>query len=270
MSSTGKLVLSDKSSLDTTDKVLLLGGVNFNSEKTKGGLWNYLPGTLNEVQNISNNLNNSKVNFTKLIAHDANEVNFKKEAGEAEILHIASHGFFFPDPEQVEKEMSRRVEKSNEDESMAFRGTTNYANWSFVINKNPLMRTGLVLAGANDVWHRESLEEGDDGILTAAEISNMNLFNTKLVVLSACEKGLGDIKGSEGVYGLQRAFKMAGVKQIIMSLWQVPDKETSEFMTTFYNILILEKDVRKAFSITQKKMRDKYDPFYWAAFVLVE
>ncbi|NCO55362.1 MAG: CHAT domain-containing protein, partial [Bacteroidetes bacterium] len=73
-----------------------------------------------------------------------------------------------------------------------------------------------------------------------------------------------------GVYGLQRAFKMAGVKYIIMSLWQVPDKETEEFMVTFYTKLLKIKDIRKSFNETQKEMRQKYDPYYWAAFVLIE
>jgi len=72
------------------------------------------------------------------------------------------------------------------------------------------------------------------------------------------------------VYGLQRAFKMAGVENIIMSLWQVPDKETEEFMTLFYTKLIKIKNIKKAFNQTQKQMREKYDPYFWAAFVLVE
>jgi len=132
------------------------------------------------------------------------------------------------------------------------------------------MRSGIVLANANDVWHRDPLAEGEDGILTAAEVALLDLRNTKLVVLSACETGLGDIKGSEGVYGLQRAFKMAGVKHIIMSLWKVPDKETAEFMTLFYKNLIKLKDIPVAFQNTQKVMRVKYDPYYWGAFVLIE
>ena len=98
----------------------------------------------------------------------------------------------------------------------------------------------------------------------------MNLQKTGLVVLSACETGLGDIKGSEGVYDLQRSFKMAGVKYIIMSLWQVPDKETAEFMTTFYKYLTKTNDIKSSFNQTQKDMRKKYDPYYWAAFVLIE
>jgi len=109
-------------------------------------------------------------------------------------------------------------------------------------------------------------------VLTAYEISNMNLSNTELVVLSACETGLGDIHGSEGVYGLQRSFKMAGVKYLIMSLWQVPDRATSVFMTRFYENLLKEKmTIRDAFNVTQLEMRDRFfDPYNWAGFVLIE
>src|SRR5690606_29954594 len=97
---------------------------------------------------------------------------------------------------------------------------------------------------------------------------NMFLGNTKLTVMSACETGLGDIQGSEGVYGLQRAFKIAGVEYLIMSLWQVPDKETAEFMKLFYSNLILEHNIQTAFNKAQSTMRKKYAPYYWAAFVL--
>ena len=90
------------------------------------------------------------------------------------------------------------------------------------------------------------------------------------MVLSACETGLGDIKCSEGVYGLQRALKLAGVDQLIMSLWQVPDKETVEFMTLFYKNLIENRSVRDSFNSAQLQMSEKYDPYFWGAFVLIE
>lgn len=139
--------------------------------------------------------------------------------------------------------------------------------------ENPLKRTGLILAGANYAWqYGNNPYKENDGILTAFEISNLDLSNTDMVVLSACETGLGDINGSEGVYGLQRAFKMAGVDLIMMSLWEVPDKETSEFMTIFYNNWLSNQDVRTAFRNTQLTMAEtyKYNPEKWAAFVLFE
>ncbi len=118
------------------------------------------------------------------------------------------------------------------------------------------MRSGMILAGGNNVWNGEQIAEGvEDGILTALEVSGMNLSNTKLVVLSACETGLGDIQGSEGVYGLQRAFKMAGVDYLIMSLWQVPDKETQEFMGIFYEQWLSTNDIREAFKFAQDEMK---------------
>ncbi len=275
-SSTGKVALPNNVLYNAKDEFLVMGGVQYSSDKTKKEVWSYLPGTQKEASNIGSFLKKKKHTVNFWTANDANEDNFKAQANKANVLHISTHGFFYPDPEQIRAEMAKDVEEINGD--IQFRGSeidsadrnnSLYANWSFVINKNPLMRSGLVLAGANDVWQRNPLEEGEDGILTAQEVSNLDLRNTKLVVLSACETGLGDIKGSEGVYGLQRAFKMAGADYLIMSLWQVPDKETAEFMELFYKTLVKVKDIPKAFNLTQQAMRKKYDPYYWAAFVLI-
>ncbi|MDD3859329.1 MAG: CHAT domain-containing protein, partial [Bacteroidales bacterium] len=130
---------------------------------------------------------------------------------------------------------------------------------------------GLLFAGANYLWRGVKLPSNiDDGILTAYEVSNLNLNNTKLVVLSACETGLGEISDGEGVYGMQRAFKIAGSEYLIMSLWQVPDKETAEFMQLFYSYCLQNNKIGDAFRKAQSEMREKYEDFYWAAFVLVE
>ena len=144
----------------------------------------------------------------------------------------------------------------------------------FKVSDLPMMRSGLVLAGGNYAWksgepYRPDLE---DGILTAYEIAQMDLSHTELVVLSACETGLGDIQGDEGVYGLQRAFKIAGAKYLIMSLWRVPDVATQELMTAFYQKWLVQKmPIPDAFRAAQKEMRDKYQhPCFWAGFVLVE
>jgi CHAT domain-containing protein len=112
---------------------------------------------------------------------------------------------------------------------------------------------------------------GEDGILTALEVSNLPLRNTKLVVLSACETGLGKIEGSEGTFGLKRGFKLAGVEQIIVSLWSVPDKETMELMELFYTDLSKTHSAVISFEKAQKEMRIKYpsEPEKWAGFVLV-
>ena len=136
--------------------------------------------------------------------------------------------------------------------------------------EDPMLRSGLALAGANYAWkHGHNPYNEEDGILTAYEISKLNLSNTDLVVLSACETGLGDINGSEGVFGLQRAFKMAGVDYLIMSLWQVSDQQTADLMNLFYEYWLNGNDIRSSFEMAQSEMREKYDPYYWAAFVLV-
>ena len=141
------------------------------------------------------------------------------------------------------------------------------------MSEHPMLRSGFIMAGGNAAWQgKQTLEGREDGILTAYEISQMNLLNTELVVLSACETGLGDIQGNEGVYGLQRAFKIAGAKYLIMSLWQVPDKQTSLLMTTFYKKWLTDKmTIPDAFHSAQKELRDNgLDPYNWAGFILVE
>ena len=137
-----------------------------------------------------------------------------------------------------------------------------------------MIRSGLVLAGGNHAWKTgKPLRPGlEDGILTAYEISQMDLSNTELAVLSACETGLGDLVGNEGVYGLQRAFKIAGARYLIMSLWQVPDFQTQVFMSAFYKHWLDDQmPVPEAFRATQSELRDRYgEAFKWAGFVLVE
>ena len=127
------------------------------------------------------------------------------------------------------------------------------------------------MAGGNYAWSGKTPIEGvEDGVVTAYEIAQLNLGRTALVSLSACETGLGDIQGSEGVFGLQRSFKMAGVNKMLVSLWQVPDRETVELMTSFYSYWLGGKSISASFYQAQGEMRRKYPPYYWAAFVLVE
>lgn len=145
---------------------------------------------------------------------------------------------------------------------------------AFRASERSMIRSGLVLADANYAWtYGQPRKQGaDDGILTAYEVSKMDLRQTELVLLSACETGLGDIKGTEGVYGLQRAFKIAGARYLIMTLWQVPDFQAQAFMTTFYLAWLEEnKTIPEAFWAAQAYMRARYgDAFQWAGFMLVE
>ncbi len=250
----------------------LFGGITYDTDSTENNSdsyrgWNYLEGTKTETEKINQILEKGKIIVNYFSNITATEEEFKFIASKSNILHIATHGFFYPDPKEVEKEVEKEIEHG----AIAFRGgSRGFGVSSFINNENSLMRSGLVFAGANDVWSKQENTNRDDGVLTAQEVAHIDMRKTNLVVMSACETGLGDIKGSEGVYGLQRAFKMAGVKYLIMSLWQVPDKETEEFMTTFYTKLLKLKDIKQAFNQTQKEMRDKYDPYFWAAFVLIE
>jgi CHAT domain-containing protein len=111
----------------------------------------------------------------------------------------------------------------------------------------------------------------EDGILTAAEIARLNLSGARLVVLSACQTGLGDVKHSEGVVGLQRAFKRAGVETLVMSLWEVDDAATSILMDAFYRQWLEGKSKQEAFKEAQRRVRAEYPaPYYWASFVLMD
>jgi len=233
--------------IDQTDHTINNNQITSNTEIEE---WKYLPGTLSEIERIQSLLDKNQLLFNALSGSKATEENFKKLSGKSpSVLHIATHGFF--------KEKERHLKNKNE---------------LLLKSENPLTRSGLILAGANTITKNKLSTSSEDGVLTALEISNLNLTNTEIVILSACETGLGDIEGSEGVYGLQRAFKMAGVDLIVMSLWQVPDKETAEFMDLFYSKWLKENNVRTAFNNTQKIMQNKYknEPYKWAAFVLFE
>ena len=246
---------------------LFIGGVKYDdsTDNTSGkgtrgasSSWNYLEGTLTEVQEIERILQDNQIATTAWIGEQATEQAFKLlTARSPSVIHIATHGFFFENPKE---------ESSNFNPDLT-------QNSVYKLSEDPLMRSGLILAGANESWKAGSnISMGEDGILTALEISNLDLSKTDLVVLSACETGLGDIDGSEGVFGLQRAFKMAGVKNIIMSLWEVPDAETAEFMNSFYKNWISLGNTKAAFRSTQLEMSNKYksEPEKWAAFVLFE
>jgi len=266
-SSTGKIT-EQKNQNQQMNTATLFGGITYDTDSTTQKIWSYLEGTKTETQKIDKILKNGEIDVVYFSNTTATEEEFKLMASNSNILHIATHGFFYPDPKEIQEETEKNVEVGE----ITFRGgSRGFGVNSFVENTNPLMRSGLVFAGANDVWSKQNKNDSiDDGVLTAQEVSNIDMRKTDLVVMSACETGLGDIKGSEGVYGLQRAFKMAGVDFMIMSLWQVPDKETEEFMASFYKKLIKQKDIKKAFAETQKEMRIKYDPYFWAAFVLIE
>ena len=285
LTSTRQLVVSNQTKTYNQDAVLI-GGVNFDWElpeqpnidddnhlvsrsiesawhelSSRGDLWSYLHWTESEVDLISDKLTQAGFNSIIYKGMEATEDRIKNlgtDGYSPRILHIATHGFFFPDPDLPSYQGSLLTEN----------------NPIFTWSDNPMIRSGLILAGGNYAWEHGRAPENEinDGVLTAYEISQLNLSNTELVILSACETGLGDILGNEGVYGLQRAFKIAGAKYLIMSLWQVPDRETKDFMVNFYRNWLEEGlSIPEAFRKTQQEMRDEfYNPFFWAGFILIE
>jgi CHAT domain-containing protein/Flp pilus assembly protein TadD len=223
--------------------------------------WEYLESTVEEIDEITSILKTAKISATSQKANTATEESFKalsktKSKASPSIIHIATHGYFFPNP------TSKNANSAGNNEPI------------FKTTDHPMIRSGLLFAGSNYAWQNgKSIRPNmEDGILTAYEISQIDLSDTELVVLSACETGLGDLQGNEGVYGLQRAFKIAGVKNILMSLWQVPDYQTKELMIQFYKNWLEEKmDIHEALKVAQNAMREEgYEPFHWAGFVLLE
>ena len=219
---------------------------------TRGGLKaNPLPATKIEVENISLTLKSKGWQVNSYLAENASETNIKKQES-PRILHIATHGYFFPDI-PIDKDNTRFLGMDRQQ-----------------VVQDPMLRSGLLFTGANRTLKGEE-SNGENGLLSAAEAALLDLRETELVVLSACETGKGEVKNSEGVYGLRKAFSDAGAKNIIMSLWKVDDKVTQEFMSRFYEIWLNEKtSIREAFNKTQLEIKAKYpEPYYWGAFILV-
>ncbi len=247
-----------------TNSIALRSELSFSytDSTLRGATWNYLKGSEDEANEINKIIQKTGVKSILFKGNEATEAGFKKlgdyKTESPQVIHISTHGYFFPDP----KVNHQATIASLQQEPV------------FKMSEHPMLRSGLIMAGANHAWKtgKPITPEAEDGILTAYEISQLNLRNTELVVLSACETGLGDIHGNEGVYGLQRAFKIAGAKNLIMSLWQVPDKQTSELMTAFYKYwLIKKKSIRESLKLAQNDLRKKgLESFYWAGFVLVE
>jgi tetratricopeptide (TPR) repeat protein len=167
------------------------------------------------------------------------------------ILHLATHGFFLPDQPRDLNQLGRNLELMGAGE------TPGLGRLSGPGMENPMLRSGLALAGANTFLRGAAPPpEAEDGLLTAEDVAGLDLLDTELVVLSACETGLGGVHVGEGVFGLRRAFTVAGVKTLVMSLWKVPDLATAFLMARFYDNLLmrgLERDL--ALSEAQRATR---------------
>ncbi|MGZ3900961.1 MAG: CHAT domain-containing protein, partial [Bacteroidia bacterium] len=210
-----------------------------------------LPGTKTEVEEINKELKNGKWKPVVYMNEFASEENLRKIKS-PKVLHIATHGFYLKDIETEDKSF------------LGFESST--------FKNSSLLRSGIILAGAGpSTTDSTNTNSENDGIVTAYEASLLNLSNTDLVVLSACQTGLGDEMGSQGVAGLQRSLTIAGAKHIIMSLWPVDDEATKILMTEFYKNYTSTQDVEKSFTIARGVVKQKFShPYYWAAFVLLK
>jgi len=236
-----------------------------------------LSGTAEEAKALSALLPGARV----LTAAEATEAALKQTRG-PRILHVATHGFFLTDePRQAESRgLSLRPGAPQGNITAMPAGASR--------NENPLLRSGLILAGVN----QRLSGAGEDGVLTAAEAAALDLWGTKLVVLSACETGLGDVKNGDGVYGLRRALVLAGSESQVMSLWQVSDAATRDLMKAYYTRLQRGEGRTEALRQVQLEMLkgtpqsqaggrrelsgtpgnvaragDRAHPYYWAAFI---
>lgn len=218
----------------------------------------FLPGSQKEATEISGILNQNGFKVDLLTGQSATEKSFKKLSDTSvNVLHVSTHGYCWSQQKYATMVTNNPL--------------LNQGDFYQVDEDLAMIRTGLMFAGANNAFINKVGDTGlDDGILTAKEICNLNLQNVNLVVLSACKSGLGEVS-RDGVYGLQRAFKKAGVKSIVMSLWAIDDSVTQDFMVHFYKGLA--SGLSKAKALLQAKMliREKYPHSNdWAAFVLLD
>jgi len=214
-------------------KAVLFGRPQFSLSQNATGGFLDLPGTGKEVELLDNTLRKAKWKTDVFTEKNATEWNVKN-LGNPAVLHLASHGYFKP--------------QEGEGNTLA----------------ETMVQSGIALAGVNDKG-----ADGEDGLLTALEMSSLNLDATRLVVLSACETGKGVTNNGDGVYGLQRAIHVAGAQHMIMSLWKVDDTATQMLMVGFYKGWMKTGDMRQSFRSAQQSLRKTYpDPYFWGAFIL--
>lgn len=280
VSSERRLLLAGREQRRTN--ALVVGGVDFDqssTEATSAGAqvfrgarascgsfsklrFEQLPGSLREAKEVSALLRREGASVGRFEARRsvllssglASEAAFKQEASRFGVIHLATHGFFLPGkcPDRVTSSRAREL----------------HAGW-----ESPLLYSGVALAGANQ--RAAAAPTGEDGLLTSEEVASLDLSSAELVVLSACESGLGTVVDGEGVFGLRRAFEVAGARQLVLSLWRVRDDDAQRWMRAFYEARVLApRDVAtaaRAASLAllraQKAAGVRVDPSAWGAFV---
>lgn len=242
---TAPLVVADPT-FDRAAPATLVASTRATSQRSgdlRNLAFNPLPGTAAEAQALRQLLPQAQV----LTQAQATE-NAVKAANSPRILHLATHGFFLENDPQALDPTPRGL-----NEPTAFTA------------ENPLLRSGLALAGFNQ---RQS--GGDDGVLTALEVTGMNLEGTQLVVMSACNTGRGDVVNGDGIYGLRRAFTLAGARSQVSTLWKVDDEVTRDIMVAYYQNLLKgmgRTDAMRQVQLEMLKNPNTQTPYYWAAFV---
>lgn len=234
---------------------LLAGGLDYGTSNKDNNncifkseyVWNYLPGTVKEIENLTPVFEKAQSKTTTLVGMEFQDtiINILKNY---EIIHLATHGFYLDSSGAVESYKKNMNQSSIKDE--------------------PLFRCGIAVSSANSPDKKVNIHS--DGFLLGYEIANTDLRKCYLISLSACETGLGDLRNNLGVDGLSRALKIAGVKNLLISLWKVPDQPTAVFMKLFYENLFATKSPAQALKATQTIMSVDYPVSDWAAFILVE
>lgn len=257
-----------------TDAGTLLAQRGFVADSTtyRGGGWPYLKGTLEEADEVCEILKHSKTKVSKITGKDATETTLKDLSGKRKrMLHIATHGFYWSETDARRQKRREGMRFLNMGDAQA-----NY------VEDKAMTRSGLLFSGAENTFSGVEIPAGvDDGVLTAQEISRLDLRGLDLLVLSACQTGLGEITG-DGVFGLQRGFKKAGARTIVMSLWSVSDNATKDLMTQFYTALAAGKNKRQAFAEAQRYLKEHDSDYgyfpsslrlrrpHWAAFIMLD
>jgi len=213
--------------------------------------WALLPGTATEGAAIA------QLTGGRLLAGEQARAATIQQQQAPRLLHLATHAYFQPDLPEAERNKDPQQQRSKNQGPAA------------LSEENPLLRSGIVLAGAN----QPEADPSDDGYLSALEVARLNWKGTELVVISACESGKGDIQAGEGVYGLKRAIAVAGARSSLLSFWKVDDKATAAFMKSFYSKLKGGLGRADALTATQQEFRQSSNatwshPYVWAAFQL--
>jgi CHAT domain-containing protein len=239
-----------KSTTASTNDAAMFGNPTFYLTASANNSIAALPGTEKEVNELQDLLKQKGWKTNEYTETSATEERVK-DVDSPKIFHIATHGFYTPEVTETD------AAKLTESESS--------------LTENPLLKTGLLLKGAGDILDKNKYNyNAESGILTAYEAMNLNLDKTDLVVLSACETGMGEVSNGEGVYGLQRAFLVAGAKALIMSMFKVDDEATQKLILTFYKKWLATGNLRQSFVDAKKELRTQYpEPIYWGAFMMI-